>query len=406
MTIDDQSLPRLHAAPTQPSRRARRLVAALAPHLRSGRLLVILPDDSRVAVAGSEPGPEAVLHLRRWRVLRRFLLGGHLAFGEAHLDGDWDSPDVAALLRYFLANERHFHLEGSWSLRTLQRVLHRLRDNTKRRARDNIAAHYDLGNDFYAHWLDAGMTYSAARFARDSDDLVAAQDNKYRRMVELAEIRPGDRVLEIGCGWGGFAEYAAARGAHVVGLTLSRAQLDYARARIARAGLSDRVELRLQDYRDVAGDFDRVVSIEMIEAVGEAYWPVYFDKIRSVLRPGGRAALQAILIDDARWAVYRSSPDFIQRYVFPGGMLPTPSRLRDQALRAGLHWLTDEGFAADYARTLRAWRDRFTAAWSEIAASGGFDERFRRLWAYYLSYCEAGFDFGSIDVRQIALARD
>jgi cyclopropane-fatty-acyl-phospholipid synthase len=406
MTIDDQTLPRLEPTSAPPSRRAGRLVATLAPHLKSGRLALILPDGERITFVGTEPGPDALLHLRRWRVLRRFLLGGHLAFGEAHLDGDWDSPDVAALLRYFLANEPHFDLEGSWSLRVLQRVLHRLRDNTKRRARHNIAAHYDLGNEFYARWLDAGMTYSAARFAPGSDDLAAAQDNKYRRIAELAGIRPGDRVLEIGCGWGGFAEYAAARGARVVGLTLSHAQLDYARDRIARAGLSERVELRLQDYRDVVGSFDRVVSIEMIEAVGEAYWPVYFDKIRSVLRPGGLAALQAILIDDARWTVYRSSPDFIQRYVFPGGMLPSPSRLRDQVMRAGLRWLADEGFATDYARTLRTWRDRFTAAWSEIAASGGFDERFRRRWAYSLSYCEAGFDFGSIDVRQIALARD
>jgi cyclopropane-fatty-acyl-phospholipid synthase len=404
MSLDDQTLPRLHTASARPSRRARRL-AALGAGLKTGRLLMILPNGERIAFEGIEPGPDAVLQFRRLRTLRRFLLGGHLAFGESYVDGDWDSPDVAALLRYFLANEKHFHLEGSWMLRALQRTLHRLRDNSRRRARDNIAAHYDLGNAFYAHWLDAGMTYSAARYAPGSDDLVAAQDNKYHRMVELADIQPGDRVLEIGCGWGGFAEFAATRGAHVVGLTLSRAQLDYARDRIARAGLADRVELRLQDYRDVTGTFDRVISLEMLEAVGEAYWPVYFDKIRAVLRPGGRAALQAILIDEARWAVYRSSPDFIQRYIFPGGMLPSPVRLRDQVARAGLRWLTDEGFATDYARTLRAWRDRFAAAWTEIAPTG-FDERFRRLWGYYLSYCEAGFDFGSIDVRQIALTRD
>jgi cyclopropane-fatty-acyl-phospholipid synthase len=363
-----------------------------------------LPDGERLTFRGDEPGPEAVFDVHRTRVMRRFLLGGHLAFGEAYVDGDWDSPDVAALLLYFLNNERFFHLEGSFVLRALQRILHRLRDNSRRRARDNVAAHYDLGNAFYARWLDPGMTYSAGCFEPPDCDLETAQTSKYRRMVELADIRPGHRVLEIGCGWGGFAEYAARCGASVVGLTLSRAQLDYARSRIARAGLADRVELRLQDYRDVAGTFDRVVSIEMIEAVGEAYWRTYFDKIRAVLEPGGRAALQAILIDEARWAIYRNSPDFIQRYIFPGGMLPTPGRLRAAIEQAGLAWAADHGFAADYARTLRLWRERFVAAWPDIAPLG-FDARFCRLWTYYLSYCEAGFGFGSIDVRQIALTR-
>jgi cyclopropane-fatty-acyl-phospholipid synthase len=392
------------AAPhRKPSRRARRLTE-LGPHLQAGTLHLRLPDGERLTFRGNQPGPEAVFDVRRARVMRRFLLGGHLAFGDAYVDGDWDSPDVAALLHYFLANEPSFTLEGSVLLRLLQRLLHRLRDNSRSRARDNIAAHYDLGNEFYAHWLDPSMTYSAACFEGTDCDLETAQHHKYRRMADLADIQPGQRVLEIGCGWGGFAEYAARRGASVVGLTLSREQLDYAAARIARAGLADRVEFRLQDYRDVAGRFDRVVSIEMVEAVGEPYWPVYFDKIRSVLVQGGRAALQAILIDDARWEIYHSSPDFIQRHIFPGGMLPTPSRLRQAIARAGLHWVADAGFGHDYARTLRLWRDRFIAAWPAIAPLG-FDERFRRLWNYYLCYCEAGFTFGSVDVRQIALTR-
>ncbi len=403
MTSDERTFPPLTGAAT-PSRRVRRLTD-LGTRLRAGTLTLILPDRERLVFRGSEPGVEAVFDVRRARLMRRFLLGGHLAFGDAYVDGDWDSPDVAALLIYFLQNEPFFGLEGSWWLRLLQRALHRLRDNSRSRARDNIAAHYDLGNAFYAGWLDPGMTYSSAVFEPADCDLEAAQHNKNRRMAELADIRPGHRVLEIGCGWGGFAEHAARLGATVVGLTLSQAQRDYAQARIARAGLAERVEIRLQDYRDVAGPFDRVVSIEMIEAVGEPYWPTYFDKLRDVLAPGGRVALQAILIDDARWAIYRSSPDFIQRYVFPGGMLPTSGHLRREVARTGLRWLADHGFGIDYVRTVRAWRDRFEAMWPEIAPLG-FDGRFRRLWRYYLSYCEAGFAFGSIDVRQIALARD
>jgi cyclopropane-fatty-acyl-phospholipid synthase len=403
MTIEQDTLPTL-VTPASARARVRRLTE-LGTRLRAGTLTLILPDRERLVFRGTEPGVEAVFRVRRARIMRRFLLGGHLAFGEAYVDGDWDSPDVAALLLYFLQNEPHFGLEGSWWLRLVQRALHRLRDNSRRRARDNIAAHYDLGNAFYGAWLDPGMTYSAGLFERPDDDLETAQANKNRRIAALADIRPGQRVLEIGCGWGGFAEHAARLGASVVAITLSRAQLDHARARIAAAGLADKVEFRLQDYRDVAGTFDRIVSIEMIEAVGEAYWPVYCAKLHDLLVPGGRAALQAILIDDARWPIYRSSPDFIQRYIFPGGMLPTAGRLRAALEQAGLSWRADHGFAADYARTLRLWHDRFVAAWPEIAALG-FDARFRRLWTYYLNYCEAGFAFGSIDVRHIALARD
>ena len=411
MTTDEHRLTTLTAAPvpahptTRPTTRRVRRLTEIGTRLRAGTLTLILPNGERLVFRGSEPGVEATFQVNRARIMRRFLLGGHLAFGEAYVDGDWDTPDVAALLTYFLQNEPHFGLEGGRILRLIQRTLHRLRDNSRRRARDNVAAHYDLGNAFYAAWLDPGMTYSAALFETPDDDLEAAQRNKNRRMVAVADIRPGQRVLEIGCGWGGFAEYAASQGASVVGVTLSQAQLEYARERVARAGLADKVELRLQDYRDVSGTFDRVVSIEMIEAVGEAYWPVYFDKLRALTAPGGRIALQAITIDEARWATYRSNPDFIQRFVFPGGMLPTPSHLKREAARVGFTWLADDGFGADYARTLNLWRERFERVWPGIAVLG-FDARFRRLWRYYLSYCEAGFGFGSIDVRQIAFRRD
>ena len=269
----------------------------------------------------------------------------------------------------------------------------------------NIAYHYDLGNAFYAEWLDPGMTYSSAMFADAGDDLETAQRRKNRSVAELLELAPGHELLEIGCGWGGFAEYAAGeRGAKVTGLTISHEQHDYATARLARAGLAGRAEIRLQDYRDVAGTFDRIASIEMIEAVGEKHWPTYFARLRSLLRPGGIAVLQAITIADHRFESYRRCPDFIQRYIFPGGMLPSPSVMRQAAARAGLAFVEGPRFAQSYARTLALWQERFQSAWPRIAAPG-FDRRFKRMWEYYLAYCEAGFRSGNLDVGHYRLER-
>ncbi len=384
-------------APLRPILRA-------ADRMKSGNLAVTLPNGHRLIVRGQEPGPNAELQLHRNRLFRRVLLGGHLAFAEAYLDGDWDSPDLAALISYFARNEAALAIDGRWWTRALSRVLHRLRDNSKRGSRRNIAFHYDLGNNFYRLWLDPSMTYSSAVFAPGAETLEAAQAEKYARMANLIGLTPGDHVLEIGCGWGGFAEHAARQGARLTGLTLSKEQKAYAEARLAAAGLADQVSIRLQDYRDVPGQFDGIVSIEMIEAVGEAYWPVYFETLRARLKAGGRAALQAITIDPARFEPYRRSPDFIQRYIFPGGMLPTVERLQQEAARAGLIWERLDRYGQDYARTLRLWRERFEAAWDQIAPLG-FDARFRRTWRYYLAYCEGGFDAGSIDVVQIGLRR-
>lgn len=387
-----------------------RLPAPLRPILRaadrmkSGTLTVILPNGHRLMVRGQEPGPVAELHLHRNRLFRRVLLGGHVAFAEAYMDGDWDSPDLAALISYLARNENALAIDGRWWTRALSLVLHRLRDNTKRGSRKNIAFHYDLGNNFYRLWLDPSMTYSSAVFATGGETLEQAQTEKYARMAALIDLKPGDHVLEIGCGWGGFAELAARRGARVTGLTLSKEQKAYAEARLAAAGLADRVEIRLQDYRDTPGTFDGIVSIEMIEAVGEAYWPVYFKTIHDRLKAGGRAAIQAITIDPARFEPYRRSPDFIQRYIFPGGMLPTVERLQHEVARAGMLWEKLDGYGRDYARTLREWREKFDATWDKIAPLG-FDARFRRMWRYYLAYCEGGFDAGSIDVVQLGIQK-
>jgi cyclopropane-fatty-acyl-phospholipid synthase len=367
-----------------------------------GALTVDLPGGGYVRVRGHQPGPEASLRLLRLRAARRFLLGGALGFGEAFVDGDWDTPDLTQLLSYFLANQREVSFEPPTGFGWVPRLAHALNRNSKGGSKRNIASHYDLGNAFYALWLDRTMTYSAAVFD-ETDDLEAAQRAKYQRMADLAGIRPGDRVLEIGCGWGGFAEYAAReRGAEVLGITLSAEQLSYAEARLHAAGLSERARFRLQDYRDTDGVFDRIVSIEMLEAVGEAYWPTYFQTIRRLLVPGGGAALQGIVIEDHRYPEYRATPDFIQTHIFPGGMLPSPAILAEQFMRAGLAPLADFGIGQDYARTLGRWRDQFLAAWDDISRLG-FDDRFRRLWTYYLGYCEAGFRFGAIDVRQIGL---
>ena len=384
------------------------ILLRLARRIAVGTITLVLPDGTQHVYAGTaRPDCRAVIAIRRSRAVRRLLLGGPTEFAEAFLDGDWDSPDLVQLFALTLANERvlRSRLGGLAIPRLLDRLRHRGRANTRRGSRRNIAFHYDLGNDFYTSWLDAGMTYSSALFATGAETLEAAQDAKYRRLAGLLDFRPGMRVLEIGCGWGGFATLAARDyGVAVTALTVSCAQADYARARSEAEGLADRVAVRLEDYRDVAGSYDRIVSVEMFEAVGEAYWPAYFDVVRDRLAPGGVAALQIITIDEARFADYRRRVDFIQRYIFPGGMLPSPPALEAAIARAGLAVTDRFTFGASYAETLALWRERFAAAWPTIRALG-FDPRFRRLWTYYLAYCEAGFRAGTIDVTQVRIER-
>lgn len=372
-----------------------------------GRIDVTLPDGRTLRFAGKERGPQASLTIKDYACVKRVMEQGDIGFAEGLMAGEWDTNDLAVLLEAFTRNLDRMPrlLTGGPLWQALNKLRHRFNRNTKKGSERNILAHYDLGNRFYSRWLDPSMTYSSAIFTRPGQTLSEAQTEKYRALADAIDLAPGKHVLEIGCGWGGFAEYAAReRGARVTGLTISREQHAYATERMAKAGLSDQVEIRLMDYRDVTGEFDAVASIEMFEAVGEEYWPAYFGKVRDVLKSGGKAGLQIITIDDRLFAHYRSRADFIQRYIFPGGMLPSVARLREETARAGLAWEGMSAFGESYADTLAEWTVRFHEAWRDISALG-FDERFRQLWRFYLAYCEAGFRAKRIDVAQFALVK-
>jgi cyclopropane-fatty-acyl-phospholipid synthase len=396
--------------PRSTDRRARQALH-LAGLIRAGQLELTLPDGEVHRFHGVRPGPTATLHLRDHRMVRRLALGGSLGLAESYLEGEWHSPDIRAVMALAAANEAELFqlLRGRPVLRWFTRLMHRLNRNSRRGARRNVAAHYDLGNDFYQLWLDRSLTYSAAMFAGPHDTLEAAQARKVRHLLDMLDLRPGQTLLEIGCGWGFLAELAAReRGVRVVAITLSQAQAEAARARVAAAGLSDRIEIRLQDYRDVSGTFDAITSVEMIEAVGMRWWPAYFQMLHARLRAGGAAALQAIIIPDRTYAEYLGTADFIQRYVFPGGMLPSPGRIDSHAAAAGLVRERVRWFGQDYAETLARWQARFQAAWPRIRAlpaARPYDARFKRLWEYYLAYCETGFRVGWTEVGQILLRR-
>ncbi|MBB6219877.1 SAM-dependent methyltransferase [Rhizobium leguminosarum] len=372
----------------------------LIKDLRHGQLTVVLPNGEAVTKRGTEDGPDATIVLRRWGALRKLVMSGDLGAAEGYIDGDWITPNLTAVIRLAVTNADVLAtaLSGTRIARTLGRIRHILNANTRQGSRRNIEAHYDLGNEFYKQWLDGSMLYSSALFEDATQTLEAAQQNRIRRIRKKLGVVDGHRVLEVGCGWGVLAlELASYSNAHLVGLTLSPSQLEWAQGLVAAAGKASQVELRIQDYRDVDGKFDRIVSIEMFEAVGEAYWPDYFAMIKRCMTSGGRTLLQVISIEERRFDDYRSGIDFIQRYIFPGGFLPSDEALRGAVERAGLKLTEVEHFGKSYARTLRDWRTRFVANWPAIA-SLGFDETFKRLWNYYLCYCEAGFEEESINV--------
>ena len=384
-------------------RRKLDLLFAIFSRLQFGSLKVTLPDGTSRDFRGAAPGPAADVTLHSMAAVSRMLTDGKMGFCEAVMDGEVESSSMAGLIELaVLHDEMLTHAMGANVWRRISlRLFHGLRRNSKSGSARNISYHYDLGNDFYAAWLDSTMTYSSAVYDHETDDLSTAQKNKYRHLADLADIQPGDHVLEIGCGWGGFAKYAVEeRGARVTGITISKEQHDFARRRLADAGLADRAEVQLTDYRDLRGRFDKIVSIEMFEAVGQAYWPTYFESVSALLKDGGRAALQAITIEEEAFDDYIREPDFIQRYIFPGGMLPSMPRLERPVADAGLKLVEANGFGLHYARTLAEWRDRFQAAWPNLATDK-FDARFKRMWELYLSYCEGGFRAGMIDVKQL-----
>lgn len=375
--------------------------------MESGRLDIGLPDGRVFRSEGAKPGPVARVDIHDPDVFARLIREGELGFSDAYLEGGWSTPDLRAFMDLVhLGTETVYDdFTGKFLVQAYEKLRFWLQRNHRKQARKNISYHYDLGNDFYAAWLDDTMTYSSALFETGQESLEKAQIAKYASMVDEMGVKPGDHVLEIGCGWGGFAEYAAKeRGLRVTGLTISQEQLKYARQRIEKAGLSDQVELKLQDYRDERGQYDGIASIEMFEAVGQKYWPVYFETVRERLKPGAQATLQIITVADRRWEVYKNGVDFIQKYIFPGGMLPSPTILRAQIAQAGLQVVRSKEFGSSYDLTLRRWYDTFNEKWDQIAAMG-FDERFRRMWNYYLTACGAAFDTGNCDVTQITIAK-
>jgi cyclopropane-fatty-acyl-phospholipid synthase len=386
--------------------RSGRFMLGLLARIQHGHLDLVVPVGQTFSFSGTLPGPDAVLKIHDWTVFDAVIKSGDVGFAEAYLGNRWQTPDLYSLLLLAAANRRVLDqaLYGKWWGGLAYRLRHLLRANTREGARKNIHAHYDLGNEFYGAWLDSTMTYSAALFEGDAErSLEQAQIAKYERILRRLDVGRNASILEIGCGWGGFAEYAArTRGCRVLGVTLSNEQLGFARERIESAGLAGAVQLALTDYRDVGGRFDHVVSIEMFEAVGERYWPGYFKTLHDRLNPRGSALVQTITIAEELFARYRLSTDFIQQYIFPGGMLPSPRVFRGLAEQARLKVTDEYAFGVDYAETLRRWRQRYSRA-GRLLRDFGFDARFERLWNFYLAYCEVGFRLASTDVIQFEL---
>jgi len=380
----------------------------MARPLIGGRLTVQLPDGSRHVLANGKPGRVSEIVLNDYDVINRLMSEGWASMGDTYIEGLWSTPDLQAFMDHIYDMDDALFdklMKGSFVWNMISRIRFWLQRNHKSQARKNISHHYDLGNAFYGLWLDDTMTYSSALFVTGQESTEKAQTAKYASMLDEMGAKPGDHILEIGCGWGGFAEYAAKeRGMRVTGLTISQEQFNYAKQRIENAGLSSQVDFKLQDYRDEKGIYDGIASIEMFEAVGEQYWPIYFDTVRDRLKPGANATLQIITVEDRRWEMYRRSVDFIQKYIFPGGMLPSPKVLHEQVGKAGLRVLKSVEFGPSYDLTLRRWHETFNDKWDQVSDLG-FDDQFRRMWNFYLTSCASAFQSGNCDVTQITISR-
>ena len=374
--------------------------------IEHGTLKIIVADGSVFTFRGENPGPDGIMIVNNDLSFKRIVREGQIGFAEAYMDGWWDTPDLQALIDMFVQNTSGLRskIQASWLFGLLQRIGHLLNTNTKRQAKKNISYHYDLGNEFYGLWLDETMTYSSALFDGNQDNLSAAQTRKYASIYDQIGAGDGAHLLEIGCGWGGFAEYAAKRGTKVTGLTISQEQHDFAKERMFRQGLNDKVDIVMRDYRDEVGRYDGIASIEMFEAVGEKHWPVYFDTVHDRLKEGAKATIQTITIADEHFDGYRRSVDFIQKYIFPGGMLPSMGALEKVTDERGLKISNTLAFGQSYSQTLRMWFDRFNGCWDEVQALG-FDDRFRRMWNFYLTACAASFRYETTDVIQMTVTR-
>jgi cyclopropane-fatty-acyl-phospholipid synthase len=383
------------------------LLSRLTLGLEAGSIMFIMPDGRELHCRGQREGADAVMRFHSYAGIFRLCFGGYIGLGEGYVAGDWSTPSLRTVFQFGLANQESLEkrLSGKVAVRLLSKVLRIVHSNSMSGSRRNIAYHYDLGNAFYERWLDPSMTYSSGIFGTETTLLEEAQAAKYRRIVESLNIESHHRILEIGCGWGGFAEFVAREtGASVTAITVSQEQYDYTVNRIARAGLQDQVDIQLKDYRALSGQYDRVVSIEMLEAVGETYWPGYFRIVNESLTEDGQAIIQVITVADERFDYYRSESDFVQRHIFPGGMLLSPGEMDRQSQAAGMVVKDAFFFGSSYGCTLDHWYDRFSGNWSHIETLG-FDDRFCRLWSYYLNYTAAGFHAGTIDVGQFLLTK-
>lgn len=373
--------------------------------IEAGELRAVFPSNFQKVYSGGQVGPTADIQINSWKLVPRLLLSGDMGLAESFLSGEWETSNLTQLILLGDINERALGnaVTPSKFINLIEKLRHQRRDNSKRGSRRNIAAHYDLGNEFYSHWLDNSMSYSSALFTDFGEELEVGQNRKYQRLAKALKLKEGDQVLEIGCGWGGFAEIAAKEyKCNVVGITLSNEQAKFAQRRMQENQLSNLVDIRIEDYRDVQGSFDKIVSIEMFEAVGEEHWRNYFETIKTRLKPGGLAGIQSITIANEFFETYKRRPDFIQKYIFPGGILPSEDKLNNAVSSAGLKILDDYYFGKSYAETLRRWQSTFEQKWDDIK-NLGFDEKFQKMWRYYLSYCEAGFESGHINVGQFLI---